>query len=137
MDNKKTCVVIRNIISVFVGIIIYLVVDTFIRIIAGVLLSNFTQLEADTIYFQVVLNFIVVASNARLITITSNRIAPRNRKGYNISEYIIGTLVVVSVVTMAAINLSHGDFNTKSIIFCVFSLALGVLLFLDAKEELM
>lgn len=135
--EKKTCVVIRNIISVFAGIIIYLVVDTFIRIIAGVLLNNFTQLEADTIYFQVVLNFIVVASNARLITLVCNRIAPRNSKGYNISEYIIGTLVIVSVVTIAAINLSYGNFDIRSIIFSIFSLILGVLLFLDAKEELM
>lgn len=137
MGTKKLCVITRNIISVFAGIIIYLIVDTLVRIIAGVLLNNLSQLEANTIYFQVVLNFIVAASNARLITLVANRIVPRNNKGHNVSEYIISAFVIILAVVITVINLRQSSFDIEGVIFCVFSLILGAVLFLDAKEELM
>ena len=137
MSNQNLCIVVRNIIDVFVGVILYFIIDTAVGIVAGVLLNNLTQLKDDTIYFQIVLRFIVAASNARLITLVANHIVPRNSRGYNISEYIISAFIIVSAIVITAINWNHKGIDINNIIFCIFNLILGTVIFLDAKEELM
>ncbi len=135
MKNKKLYKVARNIIAVFVGIITYFIVDTAVGLIAGVLLNNLTQLKDNTIYFQIVLKYIVVASNIRLITLLTNYIAPRTNSEHNISEYIIGTLIIVLGGVLTTINWSNNNISVSDIIFCLSNLILGVILFLDAKQE--
>lgn len=135
MKNKKLYKVARNIIAVFVGIITYFIVDTAVGLIAGVLLNNLTLLKDNTIYFQIVLKYIVVASNIRLITLLTNYIAPRTNSGHNISEYIIGTLIIVLGGVLTTINWSNNNISVNDIVFCLSNLILGVILFLDAKQE--
>ena len=137
MKNQIVCNGVRNIIAVVIGLFIYLIADTIISIVAGVLLKKITQIHPDTIYFQIVLKFIVAASNARLITFVVNHIAVRNNKGYNIPEYIIGIAIIVSVISMSVMSWNNKNFDTVSIIFCVFNLLLSIILFFDAKEELL
>lgn len=137
MKNQFLCNGVKNTIAVVVGLFIYLVADTIISVVAGVLLNRLAHIHPNTVYFQVILRFIVTASNARLITLAANRIAPRNSRGYNISEYIISAFIIVSAIVMAAINWNHKSIDINNIIFCIFNLMLGVVIFLDAKEELM
>ena len=136
MKKHNLSNVARNIAALVFGIIIYLITDTVIGVLAGVLLNTFTQIENDTIYFQIVLKFIVAASNARLITLAVNYIAVRNSKGYNIPEYLISATVIFITIGLTVLNWSNHTLDASGIIFCVFNLLLGVVLFFDAKEEM-
>ncbi len=137
MKNQNLCIAAKSIIAVFVGIIIYFTVDTVVGLLAGIFLNNFIRLKDDTIFFQIVLKYIVAASNVRLITLVVNRIAPRNNKGHNISEYVIGVAIIISVLALTVMVWKNKNLDISGVIFCVFNLILGVVLLLDANKEFM
>lgn len=136
MERTFACRIFRNVLTVVVGLLIYLLTDTIASVLVGLLLDIFTKIHSDSLYFQIALRWIVAIINIRLITLSSNRIAIRNEKGHNIPECIIGTLIIIALAILCITQIKTQGLDIKSIIFYIFNVLLGLTLLLDSKEEM-
>ena len=101
------------------------------------LINILTQIPPDSIFFQIVLRFIIVAINIRLIPLAVNNIAIRNKKRRNISEYIISTVVIFAGMALFIINWKNNNLDVNGVIFCIFNTILGIMLMFDAEDEML
>ena len=126
---------VRNTVAVVVGLVLWLFIDTIISVLVGLLLNLIAQIPDDSALFQIILRFVITVINFRSITFVVNRIAIRNKKDYNIPEYVLSAIIVVAGIVLCTLNVQNQSLDVNGVIFYIFNTLLGVLLAFDAKEE--
>lgn len=133
MFNKK---ILRNIAATIVAMLIFILTDTVVSVLIGIMLNMFTRIQPDSLFFQCALRFITAMVAFRLISLAVNRIGTRNDNGHNLPEYIVSLVIIALVVIISVINLINGTFDIASIVLFVIYVLMGCTLFLDARKQL-
>ena len=128
--------VLRNLGAIIVGIVIYLLVDTIAGIILGLIMDSSRRfIGTHTVYGYIIHRVLVCWIVVSAISIVVNYIGERNSKGFSVSLFIVGVIIIITGLILTVLTYINNCIIWKDIVFLVTNSLVGVGLFIVAKEE--